>query len=318
MPMAERSWINGLRPGIEIDERYVVRSRDLRQRRGGGPYLAATIGDRTGEVVALAWENVDRLARVCEPGRVVRITGQVQKYQGRLQVVIREASPVPLDEIAEDDFVRSSAADPTVLWGTLQAMIGDIEEPNLKQLLYRVFSDPEVEEAFRTAPAARSMHHAYRAGLLEHTVSAAGAGRLLARHYGLHEDLVVTGLLLHDLGKIWELEAKASIEYTDDGRLLGHLVMETLYADRTIAGMGGFPEELRRQLLHILLSHHGEYAYGSPRRPKSPEAMLVHLVDNADSRLAGMAEAIAAEGQSDEAWSQYSRMLERNVYRRRP
>ncbi len=316
--MADRSWVSELRPGSEVDEAFVVRSRDLRQRRGGGNYLAAVVGDRTGEVAGLAWENVDRLAKVCEPGRVVRIAGQVQKYQGRLQVVIRRAEPVPLDEVVEADFIRASSIDPAILWGKLQTFIEEINEPNLKQLLFRVFSDPEIEQAFRIAPAAKTMHHAFRAGLLEHTVSAAGAGRLLARPYRIHEDLVVAGVLLHDLGKIWELETNASIEYTDDGRLIGHLTLEVLYIDRRIAELADFPEELRRHLIHILLSHHGEYAYGSPRRPKSPEAMLVHTVDNLDSRLEGMFEAIGAEGDSDEAWSAYSRMLERNVYRRRP
>ncbi len=315
--MADRSWISGLRPGSEVDEAFVVQSRDLRQRRGGGNYLAAIVGDRTGEVACLAWEHVDRLAKVCEPGRVVRIVGQVQKYQGRLQVVIRRAEPVPPDDVVESDFVRASSIDPAVLWNRLQDYIAEIDEPNLKQLLYRVFSDPEVEQGFRVAPAAKTMHHAFRAGLLEHTVSAAGAGRLLARHYKLHEDLVVAGVLLHDLGKIWELETNATIEYTDDGRLIGHLTLEVLYVDRRIAELADFPAELRRQLIHILLSHHGEYAYGSPRRPKSPEAMLVHMVDNLDSRLAGMFEAIEGQGESDEAWSPYSRMLERNVYRRR-
>lgn len=316
--MSERSWIKELRPGSDVEEVYVVRSRDLRQRRGGGNYLAATVGDRTGEVAGLAWENVDRLAKVCEPGQVVRIGGQVQKYQGRLQIVIRRAETVPPEEVVEADFVRASSIDPAVLWNKLQGFINEINEPNLKQLLFRIFSDPEVERPFRTAPAAKTMHHAFRAGLLEHTVSAAGAGSLLAKHYRLSEDLVVAGVLLHDLGKIWELETNASIEYTDDGRLIGHLALEALYVDRRIEELADFPKELRRHLLHILLSHHGEYAYGSPRRPKSPEAMLVHMVDNLDSRLAGMFEAIAAEGDSDEAWSPYSRMLERNVYRRRP
>jgi len=316
--MAERSWVNELRPGSDVDEVFVVRSRDLRQRRGGGNYLAAMVGDRTGEVAGLAWENVDRLAKVCEPGKVVRIAGQVQKYQGRLQVVIRKAEPVSPDDVIDADFIRASSVDPAVLWAKLQEFITEIAEPNLKQLLFRVFSDPEVEQAFRLAPAAKTMHHAFRAGLLEHTVSAAGAGRLLARHYLINEDLVVAGVLLHDLGKIWELETKATIEYSDDGRLLGHIAIEVLYVDRRIGELNDFPAELRRHLLHILLSHHGEYAFGSPRRPKSPEAMLVHMVDNLDSRLAGMFEAIAGEGDSDEAWSSYSRMLERNVYRRRP
>jgi 3'-5' exoribonuclease len=141
--------------------------------------------------------------------------------------------------------------------------------------------------------------------------------RDLARHYGLDEGLVVAGALLHDLGKVWELEIGASIEYTDDGRLLGHLPMEVLFVERKITELESFPPELRRQLLHILLAHHGEYEFGSPRRPKTPEALLVHMADNLDSKMAGMLEAIQAEGGDDSAWTPFSRILERHVYRRR-
>ena len=160
------------------------------------------------------------------------------------------------------------------------------------------------------------MHHAFRSGLLEHTVSVTTAARLLARHYGLNEDLVVAGCLLHDLGKIWELEIGASIEYTDDGRLIGHIPMETIFVDKKIGELENFPAETRRQLLHILLAHHGEYGFGSPRRPKTPEALLVHMSDNLDSKMAGMMEAITAQGSDDEAWTPYSRILERHIYRR--
>ena len=162
------------------------------------------------------------------------------------------------------------------------------------------------------------MHHAFRSGLLEHTVSVTTAAEMLSGHYGADRDLVVAGALLHDLGKIWELELDHSIEYTDDGRLLGHLPMEVLYVERKIGELEKFPAETRRLLLHILLSHHGEFEYGSPRRPKTPEALLVHMVDNMDSKMAGMWGAITADGSDDEAWTPYSRILGRFVYRRRP
>jgi len=313
-----RTWVKDLKAGTELDECFAVRSADLRQRRGGGPYLAATLGDRTGEVTALVWQNVDRLREVLEPGAVVTVKGQVQRYQQQLQVVVRKAETVPQASVDEELFVRSSSADPTKLWQQLIEHIEEVGDPNLRQLLFRIFSDPEVERLFRVAPAARSMHHGFRSGLLEHTVSVTTVARNLARHYGLDQSLVVAGALLHDLGKIWELEIGASIEYTDDGRLLGHLPMETLFVEKKIGELKRFPPETRRQLLHILLSHHGEYEYGSPRRPKTPEALLVHMVDNLDSKIAGMLEAIAIDGSDDEAWTPYSRILERHIYRRRP
>jgi 3'-5' exoribonuclease len=313
-----RTWVKDLRAGAEVDEHYAVRSADVRQRRGGGPYLAAVLGDRTGEVTALVWQNVDRLREVLQPGTVVAVKGQVQRYNQQLQLVVRTAGGVSDEAVDEEIFVRASAADPAQLWQQLTTLIEEVGDPDLRQLLFRIFSDPEIEQRFRVAPAARSMHHAFRSGLLEHTVSMANVARTLARHYGLSADLVVAGALLHDLGKVWELEIGPSIEYTDDGRLLGHLSMEALFVDRKIAELEAFPAETRRHLLHILLSHHGEYEYGSPRRPKTPEALLVHMADNLDSKVAGMLEAIAADGSEDEAWTPYSKILERHIYRRRP
>ena len=314
---SDRCWVKDLKPGTEVDEVYVVRSKDVRQRRGGGPYLALTLGDRTGEVTGLVWENAERLGRICEPGQVLRVHGQVQRYNQRLQVVVRGVEPLAVDEIDPALFVRSSEIDPDILWQRLMALVEEVADPHLKQLLFRVFADPEVAQRLRFAPAARGMHHAFRSGLLEHTVSMATTARTLARHYRLHDDMVVAGALLHDLGKIWELAIDPSIEYTDDGRLLGHLAMEVLYVDRSIAELSSFPPEHRRHLLHILLSHHGEYEFGSPRRPKTPEALLVHMADNLDSKMAGMLEAMGAGGDDEDAWSEFSRILERHIYRRR-
>lgn len=312
-----RAWIGELRPGTDLEESYVVRSKEVRQRRGGGPYLALTLGDRTGEVTGLVWENVEQLGKVLDVGSVVTVRGQVQRYNDRLQVVIRRASRVSDDDVDEALYVRSSSVDPDILWKRLTTVVEEIEDEHLRQLLFRVVSDPEVADRLRVAPAARSMHHAFRSGLIEHTVSMATAGRALAKHYGLNVDLVVAGCVLHDLGKIWELELDSSIEYTDDGRLLGHLTMEVLHIDRLIGELPAFPEELRRQMLHILLAHHGEYEFGSPRRPKTPEALLVHMVDMLDSKMAGMMEAISSDGDDGQAWSQFSKILGRFVYRRR-
>ena len=318
MSRRQRTWIKDLKAGSEIEESYAVRSSDVRQGRGGGSYLAATIGDRTGEVTALVWQNVDRLREVFEPGNVVVVFGQVQRYNQQLQVVVRKAEPVADEDVDHEEFVRSSSVDPGLLWKTLTSFIEGVGDDHVRQLLFRIFSDPDVERLFKVAPAARSMHHAFRSGLLEHTVSVTTVAKMLAPHYGADQDLVVAGSLLHDLGKIWELELGPSIEYSDDGRLLGHLPMEVLFVEGKIGELEQFPAETRRMLLHVLLAHHGEFEYGSPRRPKTPEALLVHMVDNLDSKMAGMWEAITADGSDDEAWTPYSKILGRFVYRRRP
>lgn len=313
----KRSWVKELRPGTTIEECFAVRSREERQRRGGGPYLALTLGDKTGDVAALVWENVEQLAGICEPGGVVRIRGQVQRYNQRLQVVVRVAEKLDQDSVDMSLFVRSSKIHPKQLWAQLEELIEGLTDSHLKQLAFRVFSDSDVSEKFRIAPAARGMHHAFRSGLLEHTVSTATAAKSIAKHYGLDVDIVVVGSLFHDLGKIWELDIDSSITYTDEGRLIGHLTQEVLFVDRLIGEMPTFPAELRMHLLHILLSHHGEYEFGSPRRPKTPEALVVHVADNLDSKMAGMMEAIGSYD-NDDAWTDYSRILERYIYRRRP
>lgn len=313
----QRTWISDLQPGTEIEESFVVRSKDVRQRRGGGAFLAGTLGDKTGEVASLVWENVEQLGKILEVGSVVTVKGQVQRYNNRLQIVIRRAAAVPADKIDEALYVRSSSVDVDLLWQRLTALVEGVENEHLRQLLFRVISDPEIAGRFRISPAARGMHHAFRSGLLEHTVSMATMGLELARHYALNADLVVAGCILHDLGKIWELDISSSIEYTDEGRLLGHLTMEVLFVDRLISEISAFPDETRRQLLHILLAHHGRYEYGSPRRPKTPEALVVHMVDLLDSKMAGMMEAINADGDPEAAWSPYSKILDRFIYRRR-
>ena len=317
--MAEqRVWVRDLRAGTEVEEIYAVRSCDVRQRRGGGGYLALQLGDKTGHVAALAWEHVERLRQLCQVGGVVRVRGQVQRYNQRLQVVIRDAIAVEEDEVREEHFIRSSSLDATELWRRLHEFVEEVEDEALRQLLFRVYSDPEVERLMLRAPAARSMHHAFKSGLLEHTLSMTAAARLLAGHYSLDASLVVAGALLHDLGKIWELELGPSIEYTDDGRLLGHLPMEVLFVDRKISEMSAFPAETRRHLLHILLSHHGKFEHGSPRRPKTPEALLVHAMDNLDSKMGAMLQLIEEGGETGEAWTPYSPILGRHIYRRRP
>jgi 3'-5' exoribonuclease len=162
----DRTWVKDLRAGTDLEECFAVRSVDVRQRRGGGPYLSATLGDRTGEVTALVWQNVERLRGVLEPGNVVSVKGQVQRYNQQLQVVVRQAETLTAESVEDDVFVRSSAVEPALLWEQLIAFIEETSDPDVRQLLFRIFSDPEIEKLFKAAPAARSMHHGFRSGLL--------------------------------------------------------------------------------------------------------------------------------------------------------
>ncbi|MCP4902174.1 MAG: HD domain-containing protein [bacterium] len=317
MPTDERRWIGSLRPGDKVEELYAVADKELRQRRGGGRFLSLNLCDSSGRLGAMVWENVGELDRVLEPGRVVLVRGNVQRYNQRLQMIVREAQVVAEEQIDERLFVKSSGFDPEALWDQLISLIENLDDDHLKQLLFRVLADPEVSQRLRLAPAARVMHHAYRAGLLEHTVSMATLASKFAGHYGLDRDIIVAGCVLHDLGKIWEFDNDHSLSYTDDGRLIGHLTIGVLYVERVLADLPSFPAETRRQLLHAMLAHHGEYEFGSPRRPKTPEALLIHLLDNLDSRMAGVLDTIATEGEHGDAWTANCRILGRPIYRRR-
>lgn len=317
MGTESRHWIGSLRPGDQVDELYAVADKELRERRGGGRFLSLNLCDSSGRLGAMVWENVRELDRLLETGQVARIRGNVQRYNSRLQMIVRSAQAVEQDSFDPGLFVRTSGFDAEELWEQLNQQIRSIEDDHLRQLVFRVVSDPEIEGRFRTAPAARVMHHAYRAGLLEHTVSMVKLGAILADHYELDRDLVLAACVLHDLGKIWEFEDDHSLSYTDDGRLIGHLTMVVLHVERVLAHLPDFPAETRRQLLHALIAHHGEYAYGSPRRPKTPEAVLVHQLDSLDSRMGGVLDAVSSHGDHAGAWTAKCRILERPVYRRR-
>jgi 3'-5' exoribonuclease len=200
----------------------------------------------------------------------------------------------------------------------MDGFIGSVRDPWISSLLKALFvEDGDLRAAFTLAPAAKSMHHAYLGGLLEHTLSVLGMAERACGHYqGMNRDLVVAGVLLHDVGKTAELSYQRSFGYTDAGNLLGHIVLETEWISRAVGKIPGFPEELRMQILHIVLSHHGRLEFGSPVLPKTPEALLVHYLDDLDGKLEVMFRAVQDETVSG-SWSAYSRALDRMIYRTR-
>ena len=247
------------------------------------------------------------------------VKGSVTSYNGRLQMKLDKVRFAPDAEVGDfSRFFPVSARPVPEMLAKMDALIGSVEDPWIRRLLEALFvEDAELRAAFAQAPAAKSMHHVYLGGLLEHTLSVAGMAERACGHYrDLNRDLVLAGVFLHDVGKTAELSYQRSFGYTDAGNLLGHIALEADWISRAVGKIPGFPEDLRLQILHIVLSHHGRLEFGSPVLPKTPEALLVHYLDDLDGKLEVMFRATKDESDSG-SWSPYSRALDRMIYRRR-
>jgi 3'-5' exoribonuclease len=287
----------------------------------GSEYLELKLGDASGDLKAFLWDvrAVEGDMDAIRSDVFMRVKGAVTSYNGRLQLKLDKARFAADAEVGDFSafFPVSTRPVPEML-AELDGCIGSVRDPWIRQLLSGLFvEDAALRAAFAQAPAAKSMHHAYLGGLLEHTLSILGMADRACGHYrGLNRDLVVAGVFLHDVGKTAELSYQRSIGYTDAGNLLGHIAIESEWISRTVGKIPGFPEELRMQILHIVLSHHGRLEFGSPVLPKTPEALLVHYLDDLDGKLEVMFRAVKDEAGSG-SWSPFSRALDRMIYRSR-
>lgn len=285
----------------------------------GSEYLELKLGDASGDLKGFLWDlrAVEGDLEAVRADAFLWVKGSVTAYNGRLQVKLDKVRAAGDEEVGDlSRFFPVSSRPESEMLEELDQLIASVEDPWIRALLTALFQDDaERRAAFARCPAAKSMHHARLGGLLEHTLSvAAMAERACAHYLEVNRDLVVAGVLLHDVGKTEELSYRRGFGYTDAGNLLGHIAMESEWISRAVARMPGFPEVLRLQILHIVLSHHGRLEFGSPVLPKTPEALLVHHLDDLDGKLEAMFRAID-EGGGEGSWSAYSRSLERLVYR---
>ncbi len=287
----------------------------------GSEYLELKLGDASGDVKGFLWDirAVEGDPDLIRPDVFVKVKGAVSSYNGRLQMRLDKVRFAEDGEVG--DFARFfpvSARPVLEMLRELDTLIAEVADPWIRGLLKRLFEeDTGLREAFARAPAAKSLHHVYLGGLLEHTLSVAAMARLACSHYrDLNGDLVLAGVLLHDLGKTAELTYARSFGYSDAGNLLGHITLETLWISRAMDAIPGFPEVLRNHLLHIVLSHHGKLEFGSPVLPKTPEALLVHYLDDLDGKLEGTFRLIREDG-GEGSWTGYNRALERVIYKER-
>lgn len=309
-------FIAQLEPDKSIISYFLVRTKELRTgQKSGKPYLQLELADRTGVIEARIFANVEALAEAFQPDDVVKVKGRVDFYNGKKQMVVDQIRTAKEDEYELGDFLPCTSKDIEQLYAELREHVAGVKNPWLRQLLEGVIEDPEIAPRLKRAPAGKMMHHAYLGGLLEHIVSLCGLCRMIAPHYPeVDGDLLLAGAVLHDIGKLNELQYERAFSYTNEGLLLGHIVTGAELAGRAMDAIDGFPSNLKTLVKHIILSHHGELQFASPVVPKFPEAVLFHYLDQIDSKMAAMQETIMS-GQSDEEWTGRNAALGRPLLR---
>jgi len=313
----ERIFIQELRVGSTVDQPFLVKAKSVRQKKTGEAFLSLLVGDRTGEVPGNLWENFDEAERSIEAGDFVRIRAFVGSFQGSPQLNILSIRKLDPGDIDPEEFCPSTERDVEKMVEYLSRVAASLEDPHLRVLLKGFLEDEAFVSKLRRSPAAKGLHHVYLGGLLEHTASVVKICEAILAHYeGIHRDLLLAGAILHDVGKVEELDFERGIaDYTDEGRLLGHIVLGSLMVRERILSIPDFPRSLESELLHILISHHGEHAWGSPKRPKTVEALIVHHVEDLDAKVVGFQQFMnQSKDPQRPHWTLYHKTFERFLY----
>ena len=291
---------------------FVVSNKQIKSKKNGEPYLDLTLSDRTGVIQAKMWDNVEECSDSFEQDDIVKIKGLINKYNQRWQLTIHKIRKMDEAEIDFSDYLPKTSKNVDELWQTLGEFVASIGEPHLRQLLELFMADPDVARAYRNAPAAKTMHHAFIGGLLDHVVSLFRSCDLVARNYEfINRDLLLTGAFLHDIGKVHELSYARSFSYTTEGQLLGHLVIDLEMLHTKLAQVPGFPPQLKILVEHLIISHHGQYEFGSPKLPMFPEALMLHYLDDLDSKMEAMRAQFERDSELESAWTGYNSALQR-------
>jgi len=310
-------FVRDLRPGDRVLGFFLVRHKQLESFRDAsrGEFLTLMLGDRSGEMLARVWEEGPALAQTFDEGQVVKVLGEVEEYLDRWQVIVEKIRPAREEEYDLADFLPATERDVQDMVAEVRRAAEMVENRHLRALLAHFFDDPQFLADFSRAPAARRVHHAYLGGLLEHTVEVVSLCRaLLEIHPQIHADLLLTGALLHDVGKTREFDYTWDIDYSDEGRLLGHVVMSLQMVDRALVQLPDFPAELALRLRHMILSHHGRYEWGAPRRPKTLEAAALHYTENLSAQVNRFQQIIASRRDLSKPWTEYDTLLRRFLY----
>jgi 3'-5' exoribonuclease len=316
-----RRFVQSLADGDNIEEVYLVSDKQLRANRNGNLFIQLELRDRTGSISARLWNAGEQLFRSFEAGDFLLVKGKVQLFQGALQMILNHLNKENADKIDLADFLPHTDQDVSKLYERLRLLLRKLSNPHLRALSECFLMDEQFTEAFCRAPAGVRNHHAYVGGLLEHVVTMLDAADRIAPLYPeLDRDLFLMGVFLHDIGKVRELNFARSFAYSDEGQLVGHLMigveMLSEKAARAAELTGEkFPTELLLRLKHLIVSHHGTYEFGSPRLPMTPEAIALHYLDNFDAKLNTFTREIREDANSSSAWTPYNQSLERRLFK---
>jgi 3'-5' exoribonuclease len=311
----KQSFVSSLQDGQTVTSHFLVCVKEIRSTREGKSYLRLELGDATGRVEARMWEGFDRMAASFERDDFVKVQARVENYRNKLQLAIEKIRRAEENEVDPADFFAHTKEDVDELYAKLLEVVASVGNPWLRQLLEAVVQDPRIVPRLKRAPAAKIMHHAYYGGLLEHVLSLCNLCRAVLAHYPEADpDLLLSGAVLHDIGKLRELSYDRSLGYTDEGQLLGHILLEYELVTKKMDAIEGFPPALKTLLQHMLVSHHGQYEFGSPKLPMFREALMLHYLDDLDSKMAAIRSALESnEGEGN--WTAFSGALERRLLR---
>lgn len=313
-----KQMIRDLREGDYVSSYLQVDGGNLFNfRNKPGMYAVFTLIDKSGYIKGVCWDNGEKYRREISDGDIVYIDGRVVVFNGQLQINVDKLRAGVEDEYDPSDFIAVSDLDVESLFNDILEVIPTIQNPYLRKILESFFHDEDFAEGFRKSPAAKSVHHSYLGGLLEHTRNCMKLALTLAEIYPqLDRDMLLTGVIIHDIGKTVEMSFDRKVDYTDRGRLLGHIVIGQQMVRDRIKTIDGFPETLEDELLHLVISHHGENATGSPKRPKTAEACALHFLENLDAQTKRFIQIIedTSNHVKDSRWTNYNRLLERYLY----
>ena len=313
----KKQFLRGIKEKDHVADTFLVTKKEIGVSKSGKPYLIIRLMDSTGEAEARAWEDAEAVGRCFDKDDVVMVRGFAVSYKGGLQINVSEVTRVPEEKYELRDYLPSSERDPEEMIVELDRVVSRMKDVHIRGLLQAVFKDQDVRKRFMVAPAAKAMHHPYLGGLLEHVLSICGLVDRVAEHYGamVNRDLLHAGAVLHDIGKIYELSYERSFDYTDEGKLIGHITMGIELIDGKLAGLPEFPRDLAVLVKHMVLSHHGQLEFGSPKRPKILEALILSYLDDMDAKVKAIQTVMEAEKDSGSNWTSFQRIFERAMYK---
>lgn len=317
--VADKKYISDFKEGDSISKIFYVNSRTRSLTRSGKPYLSLSLRDKTGTIGAKIWEEADAIYAGMGSAEFVQVRGAVEKYMEELQLRVDQLKVLRTEEVDLGDFLPASTKNPEEMLSELRQISQTVADRFLKSLLELVFADRELMARLKVSPAAKRLHHCFVGGLLEHTLSVTKICDWLCGHYqNLKRDLLIAGAVLHDIGKVYELTSSPSFDYTTEGRLVGHLVIGWSIVEEKVRQIEGFPRELKINLEHLILSHHGTYEYSSPVVPKTVEAMLLYQADDLDAKVQLSQDWIEQSRAEPSEFTPYHKVLERYFYKGRP